>query len=288
MKIAFFLNGSEPTFRIMSILADVARDMGFDSDYVGPDVSLHGNHERVRPGDVAVLDITRAALRQAVELGSLREAGVRVVLIAASSLEIPGDLSGYRTLIYGNSLADSQGLINTFRRELRALEEKPDADPFGWASDEKGNSVFISYSHTDEQYLRRLLVHLRPLDRQGMINVWSDQRIEVGDPWREKIEEALEGARIAVLLISADFLASDFIVNDELPRCWQRLKGTALGFCRSSLRRVVSSVTRSCPNFRLLIIRKILWLVWPNTSKKWSTTELLKRLKMSSSHDRIT
>lgn len=209
----------------MSILADVARDMGFDSDYVGPDVSLHGNHERVRPGDVAVLDITRAALRQAVELGSLREAGVRVVLIAASSLEIPGDLSGYRTLIYGNSLADSQGLINTFRRELRALEEKPDADPFGWASDEKGNSVFISYSHTDEQYLRRLLVHLRPLDRQGMINVWSDQRIEVGDPWREKIEEALEGARIAVLLISADFLASDFIVNDELPPLLAKAQG---------------------------------------------------------------
>ncbi|MGW0599611.1 toll/interleukin-1 receptor domain-containing protein [Streptomyces sp. NPDC002776] len=225
MKIAFFLNGSEPTFRIMSILAEVARDMGFDSDYVDPDVSLHGNHERVRPGDVAVLDITRAALRQAVELGSLREAGVRVVLIAASSLEIPGDLSGYRTLIYGNSLADSQGLIHTFRRELRALEEKPDADPSGWSSDEKGNRVFISYSHTDEQYLRRLLVHLRPLDRQGMINVWSDQRIDVGDPWREKIEEALEGARIAVLLISADFLASDFIVNDELPPLLAKAQG---------------------------------------------------------------
>lgn len=225
MKIAFFLNGSEPTFRIMSVLADVAREMGFDSDYVDPDVSHHVNHDRVHPGDVAVLDITRAALRQAVELGSLREAGVRVILIAASSLEIPVDLAGYRTLIYGNSLADSQGLINTFRRELRALEEKPDADPSGWSTDAKGNSVFISYSHTDESYLRRLLVHLRPLDRQGMINVWSDQRIEVGDSWREKIEEALEGARIAVLLISADFLASDFIVNDELPPLLAKAQG---------------------------------------------------------------
>lgn len=81
----------------------------------------------------------------------------------------------------------------------------------------KGKHVFISYSHRDTQYLERLLVHLKPLERAGLIDAWADTRLLAGDKWRNEITKALNSARVAILMISADFLASDFVVDNELP-----------------------------------------------------------------------
>src|SRR5438067_632555 len=78
------------------------------------------------------------------------------------------------------------------------------------------SGVFISYSHEDKEWLDRVQVHLKPLERDHAISVWSDKQIQAGSRWRQEIERALQKTRIAVLLISADFLASDFIANDEL------------------------------------------------------------------------
>jgi hypothetical protein len=77
--------------------------------------------------------------------------------------------------------------------------------------------LFISYSHVDTRCLERLLVHLKPLERSNTVVCWSDTRIRTGDKWRTELQKNLEEAVIAILLISADFLASDFIVNNELP-----------------------------------------------------------------------
>src|SRR5205823_3965869 len=84
--------------------------------------------------------------------------------------------------------------------------------------------VFISYSHKDAEWLERLRVHLSPVEREGIIDLWDDTRIEAGVQWKEAIMDALETARVAVLLISADFLASDFIAEHELPTLLARAK----------------------------------------------------------------
>jgi TIR domain len=69
------------------------------------------------------------------------------------------------------------------------------------------NSVFISYSHADRKWLDRLLENVRPLVREGHIQVFSDKDIMVGADWRSEIQAALNAASIAVLLI----------MNEELP-----------------------------------------------------------------------
>lgn len=77
--------------------------------------------------------------------------------------------------------------------------------------------VFISYSHKDKKDLDRLRTHLVPSIRSEALDVWENSSIAIGDKWRKEIEEALQQANIAILLVSADFLASQFIAENELP-----------------------------------------------------------------------
>jgi hypothetical protein len=78
-------------------------------------------------------------------------------------------------------------------------------------------SVFISYSHADSQWLRLLNTHLKPLVRDQKLQIWSDQKIRKGERWRDRIHKQMAMARVGIFLVSADFLASDFIHAEELP-----------------------------------------------------------------------
>ena len=84
------------------------------------------------------------------------------------------------------------------------------------------SSVFFSYSHKDEALRDRLEVHLASLRRSGAISTWHDRRITAGDPLGQKIDENLERADIILLLISPDFLASDYCHDMEMQRALQR------------------------------------------------------------------
>lgn len=85
------------------------------------------------------------------------------------------------------------------------------------SADEDPPSIFVSYSHVDREALGRVMVHIRPLERSASINVWSDRDLVVGSDWRSRIREEIDKASFALMLVSADFLASDFIASDELP-----------------------------------------------------------------------
>jgi hypothetical protein len=84
-------------------------------------------------------------------------------------------------------------------------------------SGDNTSHIFISYSTVDGKWLDRLLDNLRPLVREGSVRVFSNKNIQVGQDWRGEIQAALGSATVAVLLVSDNFLASDFIMRHELP-----------------------------------------------------------------------
>ena len=83
-------------------------------------------------------------------------------------------------------------------------------------------SLFYSYSHKDERYREILESHLAILKRQGYISAWHDRRIAPGDNWEEEIDLNLDRADIILLLISSDFLASDYCYETETIRALEK------------------------------------------------------------------
>lgn len=82
---------------------------------------------------------------------------------------------------------------------------------------EEKPKIFISYSHRDEPYADKLLRHLKALSREADFDVWSDRKIESGEDWRGEIKQHIENAQVAILLVSADYLTSEWIAQEELP-----------------------------------------------------------------------
>ena len=86
------------------------------------------------------------------------------------------------------------------------------------------SNIFISYSHEDEKYKDELVRHLRVLENQGSASFWDSRLILPGEDWSSEIMKAIDAAEIIILLVSPNFLASDYIVNHELPELLERAK----------------------------------------------------------------
>jgi hypothetical protein len=77
--------------------------------------------------------------------------------------------------------------------------------------------VFISYAHDDDQkWLDSLMTHLAPLEQRG-VDIWTDREIKPGAKWHEEIQNSLARAKVAVLMVSSEFLSSSYIASHELP-----------------------------------------------------------------------
>src|SRR4051812_6951597 len=88
------------------------------------------------------------------------------------------------------------------------------------SADERG-LVFVSYSHADAGWVQRFDVMLRPLLRRRGLRLWVDTAIRASEEWDPAIAAAVARSRAALLLVSADFLASDYITERELPELVQ-------------------------------------------------------------------
>ena len=82
--------------------------------------------------------------------------------------------------------------------------------------------VFFSYSHKDDNLREELEKHLKVLQRQGVIKAWNDRRIAAGSEWEKQILLNLQRAQIILLLVSSDFIASDYCLNIEVTQAMKR------------------------------------------------------------------
>jgi CheY-like chemotaxis protein len=98
--------------------------------------------------------------------------------------------------------------------------------------------LFYSYSHKDTKFRDRLESHLSVLKREGLISQWHDRKIGAGSEWKEEIHKALNESDIILLLISSDFLTSDY--------CFEKEMGRAMELHESGVAKVVPIILRPC------------------------------------------
>jgi tetratricopeptide (TPR) repeat protein len=83
-------------------------------------------------------------------------------------------------------------------------------------------TVFISYSHKDDKRKDEIMTHLKVLEKQGNLTLWNDEVIQTGADWFHEIKTNLETASVVIMVVTANFLGSDFILNEEVPRILER------------------------------------------------------------------
>ena len=82
--------------------------------------------------------------------------------------------------------------------------------------------IFYSYSSKDEKYRIEIEKQLKILERQGLISGWHFRKIASGKEWEKEINQHINSARITLLLISANFLSSDYCFDKEMARAFER------------------------------------------------------------------
>jgi hypothetical protein len=128
---------------------------------------------------------------------------------------LAGEQGQERILLHVRRWAnDPKGGSPSARRLLSTARPTPKETPSA-THERPPITIFISYSHKDERLRNQLVAHLSPMKRRGLIHTWHDRMIGPGEDWRRAIDQNLKGAAIVLLLVSADFLASDYCYEKE-------------------------------------------------------------------------
>ena len=111
------------------------------------------------------------------------------------------------------------------------------------------NRLFISYSHEDTKWLKAIKEQLAVLEAEGLVSLCDDTQLEVGEGWYQRLDEMMLSARLGLLLISAPFLASKFVREEEIPRLFDRHRGAGM--------KVYPLLVRPCPWERVAWLAKL-------------------------------
>jgi len=84
------------------------------------------------------------------------------------------------------------------------------------------NTVFVSYSRKNQKWLERFEDALKPGVIRNKYNIWSDKQLRASEEWRPEIEAMMSAAKVALLLVTPEFLASSYIATKELPELLAR------------------------------------------------------------------
>jgi len=143
---------------------------------------------------VNVMEMEGSGIPSAVE--DCRTGGARVPLVAQRD--------GYVVVkIYPKS---------DWANILRSITQKIEVE-----SVSQKDTVFISYSHKDEMWKNKLLLHLKALEQSSQVVVWDDRRVDTGASWYAEITKAMDRAVVAICLITPDYLNSDLVNKEEIP-----------------------------------------------------------------------
>jgi len=139
-------------------------------------------------------------------------------------------------------------------------------------------SLFYSYAHEDEEHRKDLEGHLKILERRGLLQPWHDRKIVPSQEWNEAIDRYLNDAELVLLLVSKDFIASDYIWGRELKVAMARHE-TGAARVVPILVRAVDIEPEDAPFMKLQGLPTNLRPVtsWPNVDEAW--TDVAKGLR---------
>jgi hypothetical protein len=180
-----------------------------------PGLITEALYEAIRTSDLIICDITHLNPNIMYELGFAHGVRKPVIIISQFAEVTPFDIRSVRIIRYETTFGTE--LVRSLQTAIEVALRNPEMFSSLPRTEKTVSTVFVSYSHTDSEFLNRLRIHLMPLEKQGLLELWDDSKLDAGDQWKATVEEALGRARVAILLVSADFLASDFIVDNELP-----------------------------------------------------------------------
>ena len=218
MRIFLLIPFNEGFTDISNVIREVVQKTNHQfirlDEVIEPPISItDAFHKEIEKADLIIADVSNQNPNVMYELGIAQSLKKPTILIAQRGEKIPVHITSRIAFYEREKLFILRSLLE---KRLQGINVNDFFKEDTTTSAKKG-MVFISYSHVDFEYLERLKIHLKPFEKKGIIDIWSDTKIKAGEKWKEQIERALEKSVAAILLISADFLASDFIVDNELP-----------------------------------------------------------------------
>jgi hypothetical protein len=203
-------------------------------------VGVYGLPGIIESCDLVIADISTRHPMVFLEVGAA--IGQRKPVLYLTQPSFVGRL-GTHELVYRIAELDRAFDVRLEKMISALLGSKPGGGslqigPAAEAAQVRRQNVFVSYCHVDRPYLQRVSVHLKPIEQRGLVELWADTKLLAGDKWRNEIAKALSRANIALLLVSADFLASEFITKYELP--------ALLAMAESQGTRIVPLIVKPC------------------------------------------